>query len=86
MHSALLRPFNGGAPCGPYEDQACEEVSVCPNDDAVTSVVLGANMGQHCTDDGNKNMDSIYLRMELGGTSITMSGNITLGLNKGNLQ
>ena len=65
--------FNNGDGCGP-NGVACDVVDVCPNDDDVTSYVMSANMGGHCSDGGNINMDSVVLKLERAGSSITLMG------------
>ena len=65
--------FNNGDGCGP-NGVACDVVDVCPSDDDVTSYVMSANMGGHCSDGGNINMDSVVLKLERAGSSITLMG------------
>ena len=65
--------FNNGDGCGP-NGVSCDVVDVCPNDDDVTSYVMSANMGGHCSDGGNINMDSVVLKLERAGSSITLMG------------
>ena len=72
LYRDKLHFFNDGEGCGP-NGVPCDTVDVCPNDD-VASYIMSANMGGHCSDGGNINMDSLVLRLERGGANITMMG------------
>ena len=69
----LLREFNAGGPCGPT-GTSCGTIDVCPNDPGIAMAVLSANLGQHCTDGGNKNIDSIVVKLSWGSVSVLLPG------------
>ena len=71
--SALVREFNNGRECGPV-GPACDDIPLCPNSAGVRGQVLAVNLGQHCSDGGNKNMDSIYLKISYGSFSVHLQG------------
>ena len=70
-----MRLFNNGNACGP-NGVACDVINICPRDPDVTSRIMAANMGGHCSDGGNINMDSVVLKLERAGTSILMMGRL----------
>ena len=70
---ALVRTFNNGGQCGPV-GPACGTIDVCPNDAGITAQVMAANLGQHCIDGGNKNMDSIVMKLTHGSVSYMLPG------------
>ncbi|KAK2166185.1 hypothetical protein LSH36_41g13101 [Paralvinella palmiformis] len=69
----LLREFNAGGKCGPI-GPSCGTIDVCPNDPEITLQVMAANLGQHCTDGGNKNIDSIVVKLTWGSISVLLPG------------
>ena len=71
--SSKVRTFNNGGMCGPV-GPSCGDIPLCPNSAGVRGQVLAANLGQHCTDGGNKNMDSIYLKISYGSFSAHLQG------------
>ena len=54
--------FNNGDPCGPRGGE-CDPIDLCPNDPDVETMVMSVNLGGHCSDSGNKNIDSIVFKV-----------------------
>ena len=74
--SGAVQTVNNGEACGPNGIE-CDTINLCPNDLDVTSWIMAANIGGHCSDGGNVNMDSIIVKVERAGTSIMFSGTVT---------
>lgn len=67
-----IKEFANGNHCG-ANGEPCNGVELCPPSDRVECLVLSANAGQHC-ESGNKNIDSIVLKITLNKVSILMTG------------
>ena len=67
----FLREFNNGAECG-MNGIDCDAIDICPGT-SISSKVLTANYGENC-DGGNKNQDSIVIKMIYGDVSILLTG------------
>ena len=57
-----VKTFNGGNVCGP-RGGPCDVMELCPYDPQVQVKVMSVNLGGHCSDGGNKNIDSIVMKV-----------------------
>ncbi|CAD5113216.1 DgyrCDS2400 [Dimorphilus gyrociliatus] len=67
-----VREFNSGDHCG-ANGVSCNAVDLCPAFDGVVGVVMNVNAGQNC-EDGNKNIDSIVMKVTFNEVSVLLTG------------